>query len=141
MSDIDIKADPGASLLPVTTGCHVEIELRTQEGAERLAFDIVPDKQADFSAGFLGEGTSLARTVAGKTAGSLVPYQEGDILAVHILRVAPSASLPPPDTAIRREEKMRQAVSESERTNAMIFASSFSGKWGDYDPDGLKEGW
>jgi hypothetical protein len=28
----------------------------------------------------------------------------------------------------------------AQRTNAEIFASSFSGKWGDYDPQGMA-GW
>jgi hypothetical protein len=34
---------------------------------------------------------------------------------------------------------MRQAVEQADRTNAMNFASSFSGKWGDYDPQGIEK--
>jgi hypothetical protein len=32
---------------------------------------------------------------------------------------------------------MKETIREVEDTNAMIFASSFSGKWGDYDPDSI----
>jgi hypothetical protein len=32
---------------------------------------------------------------------------------------------------------MIKTVLEVENTTAMVFASSFSGKWGDYDPDSL----
>lgn len=33
---------------------------------------------------------------------------------------------------------MRKAVAEVERRDAILFASSFSGKWGDYDPSGME---
>jgi hypothetical protein len=32
---------------------------------------------------------------------------------------------------------MKKTLREVEDTNAMVFASSFSGKWGDYDPDSI----
>ncbi len=61
----------------------------------------------------------------------------GDILQVKILSVTPSTSLPLTDLAQQREEAARKALQQVQQTSAMIFASSFSGKWGDYDPDGI----
>ena len=47
----------GEHLPPVAVGCHVEVELVSQRRVcERLAFDIVPDDKADFSAGRVGAG-------------------------------------------------------------------------------------
>ena len=118
-------------------GRHVAIAFLLEGGEERLEFDIVPDEQADFQRGFLGEGTPLARAIAGQPVGVEVPYQQADIHAVRILEVSPARSAPPKDVKARREETLRKAVDASDRANAMIFASSFSGKWGDYDPTGF----
>ena len=47
--------------LAVAPGMHVEVELIGENGlSEPLAFDLVPDEQADFANGFLGAGTPLA---------------------------------------------------------------------------------
>ncbi len=122
----------------VQSGSHVEIEMLGPEGqVERLSFDIVPDRTADFSRGFLGESTPLAQAIMGQTAGSIIPYQVEDVTRIRILSVRPSRQAPPKEIAARREEIIRKAVENSDRTNAMIFASSFSGKWGDYDPTGF----
>ncbi len=118
----------------------VQVELVCETGVERLEFDIVPDDQADFPRGFLGENTPLAQAILSQPAGKEVPYRQGDALAVKILSVRDSTSLPGEDIAARRQETVRRAVEQSDRTNAMIFASSFSGKWGDYDPQGIA-GW
>jgi hypothetical protein len=121
------------------TGMHVIIELLDDTGArEVLEFDIVPDSAADFAHGFLGEGTPMAMAVTGKPAGSCIPYRQADIISLHILVVSPARSAPLEDAAERREAVMRKAMADVERTNAVIFASSFSGKWGDYDPSGME---
>ncbi len=57
---------------------------------------------------------------------------------MRIVAVNPSQAMPD-DAAARRQETLRKAVRQSEATNAILFASSFSGKWGDYDPTGLDE--
>ena len=137
---MDEGASPAYSL-KAGVGMHVDLVLITETGTEPLAVDIVPDSSADFARGFLGEGTPLAQAIQGKAAGNTVPYHAGDIHTVKILSVQPSTSLPPPDVAERREATIRKAVDESDRTNAIIFASSFSGKWGDYDPDGIGKTW
>lgn len=118
----------------------VEVEMAYEQGVERLKFVIVPDELADFNAGFLGEGTPLARSILGERVGVQVPYFIGDARTVQILRVSPTELKPDEDTAVRRQEKIKRAVEDSERTSVMIFASSFSGKWGDYDPQGI-ESW
>ncbi len=126
-----------AGELLVVVGAHVAVELISKDGIDDLELEIVPDQRADFAHGFLGEGTPLARAILGKTAGEVVPYQVGDIQAVRIIRVAPGEEMPDNEVQSRRQEAMRKAVEQAERTNAMIFASSYSGKWGDYDPGGV----
>ena len=124
----------------VTTGTHVELEI-AYEGAEveQLSLDIVPDEAADFMRGLLGESTPLARAIAGKAAGDVLPYREGDALEVHILSVASQLSGQPVDLTERRRETERKAVRHSDQTNLIIFASSVDNKWGDYDPGVLQD--
>jgi hypothetical protein len=56
---------------------------------------------------------------------------------VRILSVEIAQSWPAGDSALPRQEAMRKARQQVDRTNAILFASSFSGKWGDYDPGGI----
>ncbi|RPI87139.1 MAG: hypothetical protein EHM41_06015 [Chloroflexi bacterium] len=118
-------------------GKHIILELVTASGSERLEFDIVPNAYADFDKGFLGDGTPLAKTIEGLLAGQAAPYHVDDVKLVRVILVEPARSTLPKEIADRREETYRKAVEQSDRTNAMIFASSFSGKWGDYDPTGF----
>ncbi len=122
----------------VQIGVHVELELIDDQGhREPLTVDIVKAQSADLAQGFLGANTPLARAMRGQTAGSEVPYVMGDICRVRIVRVLPSQTIAPADAQERREAVLQKALSDAERTNAEIFASSFSGKWGDYDPQGI----
>jgi hypothetical protein len=122
----------------VQIGSHVLVELLDSSGeAQQLEFDLVPDVSADFSRGYLGLSTPLAQAILGQPAGAVLPYDQADILQVKILSVAPPASLPLADLAQQREEAARKALQQVQQTSAMIFASSFSGKWGDYDPEGI----
>jgi len=122
----------------VQPGTHVSVELLAADGeAQRLEFDLVPDQAADFSRGYLGVGTPLAKAILNKPAGATVPYRQADILQVRILSVAPAETLPVDDLTHQREQAARKALEQVQRTNAILFASSFSGKWGDYDPDGI----
>lgn len=121
--------------IKIWTGRHVELEVSYSDGEiERLSLDIVADASAEFEQGFLGESTPLARAIIGHTSGSVVAYQAG---IVKILSVSQSISDPPLDAAKRRDEVIQKAVSDSDRTSVMLFASSFNGKWGDYDPKSL----
>lgn len=124
----------------VQVGSHVQVELVYQTGADQLEFDIVPDTQADFAHGFLGEGTPLARAILGKFAGETIQYRVGDAHLVKIIAVSPGKKDGAEKVTARRKEAMRKALEQTERTNAIIFASSYSGKWGDYDPGSI-ESW
>jgi hypothetical protein len=127
-----------ANISPIMIGCHVELNLLDRAGKkDRLNIDIVSDESADFINGFLGESTPLAKALLGERAGNIIPYLKDDIFAIEILSVTTSTIKPPDDAKERRQSKMKKALREVEHTNAVVFASSFSGKWGDYDPDSL----
>jgi hypothetical protein len=126
--------------LIISTGCHVELYLITRDGKrDKLNIDIVPDEIADFSQGFLGAGTPLARILMGEKAGTVIPYLKDDIHAIEVLSVSVSTTEPPKDIDKVRKANMARTIHEVEHTSAVVFASSFSGKWGDYDPGSLPE--
>lgn len=140
MPDRPLK--PGQRPLVVDVGTFVEIEfIDAADQREGLSFTIVVDAQADFKNGFLGEGTPLAQAILGHPAGDTVPYRTDEIEAVSILSIQPGQAVPGEDVAARRQETLRKAVEQSDLTNTILFASSFSGKWGDYDPSGLMDQW
>ena len=125
---------------PALSGAHVDLELIDAAGErEALSFDIVPDKLADFRNGFLGEKTPLAQAISGHFAGEHVPYRVDEIVEIHILDVQRSLASPDKGIEARRQAALRKAVRQSDLTNALLFASSFNGKWGDYDPTGLAD--
>lgn len=124
----------------VGLGSHIEIDLIDAQGhAERMAFDLVPAKQADMSRGLLSADAPLGKAVRGKFVDALVPYVMGDIRQIRIVSVTPGQVGEIVDAEARRAEVLRKALDDAERTNAQMFASSFSGKWGDYDPEGMDE--
>jgi len=117
---------------------RVQLTLLTRSGEnEDLEFTLVPDKEADFYAGFLGLGTPLAKAILGKTAGLTVPYRVGDYVAIRILAVVPSQEPSTGDSAARRQAEAKEALDQINRTDAMIFASTVEGKWGEYDTDAI----
>jgi ribosome biogenesis GTPase A len=124
----------------VQPGLLVRIEISYQTESELHAFVIVPDDQADFNAGFLGESTLLAQAILGEPVGIEIPYLVGDALSVRIIEIETTNLSPSNEIASRREKKLQDVVKQIERTNAIIFASSFTGKLGDYDPEGI-ESW
>ena len=104
-----------------------------------MSIDIVPAKAADLDRGLIGANTPLAKAIRGKTAGSTVPYGLGDIHSIRIVSVTPSEVVVSEDAAERRQAVLDKARTDAERTNAEIFAASFSGKWGDYSLDDTTE--
>jgi hypothetical protein len=124
----------------IQTGCRVEVELVDESGRrELLSFEIVPEDQADFVAGFLGESTPLAKAISGCRIGVRVPYRQDDIIEVVILKVESGSGGPSEDVAARREETLRKAARQSELTSISIYASSMNNKWGDLDPGCLQD--
>jgi hypothetical protein len=128
------------SSLTVALGTHVEVELIDETGAsETLAFDLVPDEQADFANGFLGAGTPLAQAIWGKGAGEVVAYRLGDVVSVRVIKVAAAERVQEEDVAAKRQAVIQQAVAESDRISDMVFALAVGSKWGDYDPGEAQE--
>ena len=124
----------------VALGTYVEVELIDETGSsEHLAFDLVPDEQADFVNGFVGAGMPLAQAIWGKGAGETVPCRLGDVISVHVMAVTSAERVPEEDVAAKRQAVIQQAVEESERISDMVFALAVGSKWGDYDPGGSKE--
>ena len=124
---------------PVKVGTHVVVELIDEGGGrEQLALDVVADDAADFDAGLLGIGTLLGKAIAGRRAGSVVPYRMGDLREVLIVSVRPASAPAAGDAAERRQAALDKAAQEIAKTNAQIFASTFEGKWGGYNPDGME---
>jgi len=123
---------------PVKVGTHVIIELIDHAGQrERLELDVVADTAADFNAGLLGIGTPLGKALIGCRAGSTAPYARGDLREVAIFQVTPTVIPIPTDAAERRQAALDKATLEVAKTNAQTFASTFEGKWGGYNPDGM----
>jgi hypothetical protein len=140
MSDSDSQREPAPA--KVALGTHVEIELIDPSGeSERLAFDVVPDDQADFRSGLSGEGTPLGRAILGRRVGEQMIYKAAEVLKVRIISIDPVASQPSDEAAARRKEAVQEAATQIERTNAMIFATTVEGKWGGYDADGMMKDW
>jgi hypothetical protein len=130
------RYDPYPGL--VALGTCVEVELVDQAGdSERLIFDIVPDRAADFAAGFLGAGTRLAQAIVGRPAGAVVPYDVGDMTEVRILSVARSRRVADEDASATRQAAIREAVDRSNLEEMVRLALTVDVKWGDYDPEGI----
>jgi hypothetical protein len=129
------------AITKIKTGMQVEIEfMDLASSTEHLKFVIVPDKQADFAHGLLGESTPLAQALMGRAPGEELLYSLDDIVKVRILSASSGSPLPGSEAAAQREEAYRKAVADLDKRNAAAFAASFSGKWGDYDP-GAVEDW
>ena len=122
----------------ISIGSQVVLDLiDRRQNKERLNVIIVTDESADYSQGYLGVNTPLAKSMLGEQAGTTIPYLQDDILGIEILSVTQPVNKPPEDLAQKRAAMMKKTKQEVEDTNAIVFASSFSGKWGDYDPDSI----
>lgn len=125
-----------ATLAQVGVGVHVEVELVDQQGGrEQMAFDIVREEAADVERGLLGANTPLVKAIRGKAVGAVVPYVMGDICQVRIVRVSAAQTPTPAVATEQRAAILKRAREAIERTNAEMFAASYSGKWGDYQLD------
>jgi transcription elongation GreA/GreB family factor len=130
------RYDPHPGL--VALGTRVEIEMISELGdSERLTFDLVPDRAADFTAGFLGASTPLARAIMGHPVGSVVPYRIGDMTEVHILAVALSERRAAEDAAEVRHAVTQEVVERAKLDEMVQLALTVNVKWGNYDPEGI----
>ena len=124
----------------VAVGSRLVIELLDDSGnSEKMEVTIVPDRAADFSRGLLGESTPLGKTLLDQPAGSLLAYSVGDLKAVRVLSISTAQEDIIESSAERRQQEAEKTRRDIARQNAANFAASFSGKWGDYDPDGMEK--
>ena len=115
-------------------GAYVEVELIDERGnREPMRFDIVREEHADLDRDRLGVQTPLAKALIGKRVGALIPYRMGDIRQVQIMSVRPSQATTLENTEAQRQAQLQKALDAVERTNAEVFAASYTGKWGDYE--------
>jgi hypothetical protein len=122
----------------IRVGSQVAVLLTDRNGqTEQFSVIIVRDEDADFNQGLLGQNTPIAKALMGEKSGQVIPYLKDDILSIEVLSVTIPDTLPESDAAKKRKAKYLEAKREVEDTSAMVFASSFSGKWGDYDPDSI----
>ena len=135
----DDEEEDGVDTTPkVTLGASIEIEMIDESGiGERLALVIVPDKQADFAAGFLGAGTPMAKALLGQRLGSVVAYEQGDIREVRILSVTSSAQVPKTGADASRQTVIQKALDKADLEDALRLALTVDVKWGEYDPEAL----
>jgi hypothetical protein len=137
LADDAPRYDPHPGL--VALGTRVEVEMVTDLGeSERLTFDLVPDRAADFAAGFLGTSTPLARVIMGHSAGNVVPYHIGDLTEVRILSVTLSKRLAAGDAAEARNAATQEAVERAKTDEMVQLALTVDVKWGGYDPAPLE---
>jgi Transcription elongation factor, GreA/GreB, C-term len=131
------RYDPPPGL--VALGTRVDVEMISEVGdSERLTFDLVPDRAADFAAGFLGTGTPLAQAIMGRPEGSIVPYCAADIVEVHILSVTRSERAGDETAAEARLAATQEAVERAKTDEMVQLALTVNVKWGDYDPEPLE---
>ena len=124
----------------VALGARVRVELVDERGGvEALDLVLVPDADADLARGYLGQGTPLGRAIAGQPAGRRLPYQQGDVVALHILSVVPG-DLPHTGAAASRQATLQQAVERSQALDMARLALTVDVKWGSYDPDAILPG-
>lgn len=124
----------------VGIGCHVVVELIGEQGdRELLEFDLVQESAADFALGLLSVESPLGVALRGRYEGDEVDYQWGDVRRVHIVSVGAAQQVNDNDAVSRRQQVLDEARRKAERTNADMFASSFSGKWGDYNTDDMDD--
>ena len=119
-------------------GMRLTIELLDASGnSEAMEVILVPDRSADFSRGLLGESTPLGRTLLDQPVGAILAYPVGDLKAVRLLVANPVDDRIIEAAAEHRQQEVEKTMREIAQKNAATFAASFSGKWGDYDPDGV----
>ncbi|MCL5950117.1 MAG: GreA/GreB family elongation factor [Chloroflexi bacterium] len=125
----------------VGIGMHVTVEIKDKTGAgERLEFDVVPDAQSDFSAGFISEQAPLARAIEGRGIGEAVQYRppsEAEQTVV-ILNVEPSeakSEQPAPD----RNDVLGQVMDKIARRESRQIALTTELHYGSIDADGIKD--
>jgi Transcription elongation factor, GreA/GreB, C-term len=126
--------------LRVIVGMHVVIAIQTEIGtSEQLEFDVVPDKQSDFSSGLMSERAPLARAIYGRESGETVRYVPpvGVEQSVTILKVEPSQRELPPTAD--RTNNLGELMDKIALRESRQIALTTELHYGSIDPDGIEE--
>ncbi|HEX7588721.1 MAG TPA: GreA/GreB family elongation factor [Anaerolineae bacterium] len=120
---------------------HIAIEIKDQTGAtERMVFDLVPDKQANFSSGLISERAPLAQAILGRTSGETVQYlpPSGAQQTVTILTIEQSgrASMRPDSDRVQALEQVKDRIARRESRQIALTTELH---YGSIDPDGIKD--
>ena len=139
---MDTQDESGRQQLPaqVGIGAQVTVELIDARGnRDAMTVRLVGEGAGDLAQDLLGADTPLGRAIRAKFEGDEIDYAMGDVRRVRIAQVTPGQAAEAKTIAdqaqARRDAVLTKARSAAERTNAEMFAASFSGKWGDYDVD------
>lgn len=132
---------PEGTELRVIVGMRVAVEIKDREGrGERLEFDLVSDKESDFSAGLVSERAPLAQAILGRLIDETVQYlpPSGTQQTVTILSIEWSGAeraRPASDRSHVLEEVQDQIARRESRQIALTTELHY----GSIDPDGIKE--
>ncbi len=139
---MDTQEASGRKQLPaqVGIGAQVTVELIDAQGhRDPMTVRLVEEGAGDLAQDLLGADTPLGRAIRAKFEGDEFDYAMGDVRRVRIAQVTPGQAAQAKTMArqaqSRRDAVLTKARAAAERTNAEMFAASFSGKWGDYDID------
>ena len=135
------NVNSSGTLLCVSVGQHIVVEIKDQEGVtERLEFDLVPDKDSDFSSGLMSERAPLAQTIHGRAIGETVEYTppSGVQQTVTILSIEPSVAERTRSVS-NREQVLGEVQDRIARRESRQIALTTELHYGSIDPDGIKE--
>ena len=133
--------NPDDPELRVAVGMHVIVEIKNREGmTERMEFDLVPDKQSNFSSGLMSERAPLAQAILDHARGDTVEYlpPSGSKQTVTILTVTPSSS-ELARSASDRVQVLEQVQDRIARRESRQIALTTELHYGSIDPDGIQE--
>ncbi len=125
--------------LAAAVGTHVVVKIKGKSGeADKFEFDLVQDKQSDFSAGLMSERAPLAQAILGHTAGESVDFvtPSGEAQKVKIESVTASAA---GGAAPDRDAVLDEALDKIARRESRQIALTAELHYGSIDPDGIKE--
>ena len=135
-----MNAESSRQQLPpqVGIGAQVTVDLIDEAGnQDAMTLRLVAAGAGDLAQDLLGADTPLGQAIRAKYEGDEVAYVMGDVRRVRIVAVIPgpadAAQAAAAQAQARRQAILHKARSDAERTNAEMFAASFSGKWGDYE--------
>ena len=126
--------------LRVSVGMHVTVEIKESGMIERLEFDLVPDKQSDFSAGLMSERAPMAQAIQGRLAGETVQYLSPAAVTQTVTVLSIEVSKRELERPVSdREEVLGEVMDRIVRRESKQIALTAELHYGSIDPDGIKD--